>query len=201
MKIGNVLFETFSLLGRHILELFRRYNFAITDGGDRQASRCAKHGQFHLLCLRPQFTQGRFLPVVECFPNLLHPVLVLFAFKGDRENVLQVLYKLLHITLELNTFPGGQLECPRTVGSLEILQITPVGRQRVAGSCGFECLPNEVTLADAFRSEGENVIALLANPHCKIQGLNSSGLANEVCEVIELCSCFKIELGWIATLT
>ncbi len=128
--------------------------------------------------------------------RLLFFVFLGLEYLGDL--ALHELNELLDVAPELAALPRRQVDRPRTVGVLEVIDITPVIRDRpVKGDPLDDGFGNGVP-ARARDTGHKNIVSVIANGDAELDRFDGPRLADDLVPERELGSCFKGKFRGIA---
>ncbi len=198
LERGNHRFGAFLVLLRQLFVVLRRQHFAFFHGRKRHAGRSADQGDLVRLRLPVEFLEGMLVLFLDLFFQFMPAGPVFLALKCRRDGHPQVIHQLLDIAPQTNAHAGRQSQHVRLVRLGKIIDITPVGRNRLTGGPLAEKLLNHVVFAGSRRPQHEQVVAFAPDANAELQGLDGARLPQHFRQIFKFGGRLEIELLGIA---
>ena len=126
------------------------------------------------------------LPLAELGLKGLGPGLVVLALEGRGNGGAELPNERLHAAPQPAAPAGRELQRPRLVGFLEVVNVAPVGRHRHGGRRLLDLPPGKRVLAGARRAVDEDVVAVAPDADAEPDRVESAFLAKVVRYVVGL---------------
>ena len=133
-----------------------------------------------------QLVERGFLPLAELGLKGLGPGLVVLALESRGNGGAELPNERLHAAPQPAAPAGRELQRPRLVGFLEVVNVAPVGRHRHGGRRLLDLPPGEGVLAGARGAVDEDVVAVAPDADAEPDRVKSAFLAEVVRYVVGL---------------
>ena len=122
----------------------------------------------------------------------------LLALEGRRDGRPQLFQQGVHVLAERSALAGREPQGPGPLAVFEVVHVAPVRGRLLGHGALFQELLNQAVLAEARRTEGEQVVALPAHPHAEADGLDRPLLADRAGQLGQLGGGLEGELLRVA---
>ena len=142
--------------------------------------------------------EGRFAARLELLLDRLAPGAVFVALEGRRQGGAQLRDESFHRGRERGAVPRRQFEGAGLLRIVEIVDVAPVGRCRLALRPVAQQILDHGVPAGAARAEGIDVVPLGLDAQREVERLDGALLADQPGRLIELAAQLERQLGRVA---
>ena len=179
LHLLDVALHPLALGLRQGLEHLRRQDLAVAPGRQRQPHRRAQQGDALLLGMALQFGERLLVALLELLVDDLAPRPVIVALEGRRQGRAQFPDQPLHRLAQARRTARRQLQAARLLRLVEVVDVAPVRRRRLARRPAPQEIVDQGMLAGAAGAQGIDVVALAAHGDGELDGLDRAVLADQ----------------------